>query len=234
MARSPIADVVFPRRGRRAVVICGGPPPAPDQVAAWLADGDLLLCTDGAGRPYDRLPRLPDAVVGDGDSLPPGALPPAVRLLHDPDQETSDSEKALRHAAAAGCADAVLLGAVGGRFDHAWYNGDLLLRLRPLLPSALADPEGVTVALAAGESVAWDLAAGTLFSLLPQAGPSRVTAAGALYPLDDAVLAPGGLVSLSNRVTRPPLRLAVHDGGVLVRVSQPADTTAESATESAP
>ena len=215
------AQVVFPRTGRRAVVVCGGPPPPPGQVAEWLNDGDLLLCTDGAGRPYDRLPRPPDAVVGDGDSLPPGTLPPGIAFLHDPDQETSDAEKALHHAAAAGCREAVLLGAVGGRLDHTWYHGELLLRLRPCLRVALPDPAGVTVALVAGDRVSWDLPAGTVFSLLPHAGPSRVSVRGALYPLDGAELAPGGLVSLSNRVARPPLAIGVATGGVLARVGWP-------------
>jgi len=218
MSLSRTAGIVFPHRERRAVVLCGGPDPSPALVTDWLANADLLLCTDGAGRPYGRLPRPPDAVVGDFDSLPPAAARDGIRYVHDPGQQTSDGEKALLYAADVGCHEAVLLGAVGGRFDHGWYNGDLLLRLLPRLRVALADGSALTVPLPPGTRVAWDLPAGTAFSLLPQSGPAVVTVTGALYPLHDAELAPGRRASLSNRVVASPLRIEVGGGGVLASI----------------
>ncbi len=221
MSLPRIASIVLPPRGRRAVVLCAGPSPAAACLQDWLATADLFLCTDAAGLPYDWIGRSPDVVVGDFDSLQGRLPPPGPDYRHDPDQETTDAEKALRHALADGCGEIVLLGAVGGRVDHSWYNCDLLLRYRRQASLALADDHGVTVPLGPGTPVRWDLPGGTVFSLLPHGGAARVTVEHAVYPLADAELAPGRLVSVSNRVTRPPLRITVHEGDVLATVLFP-------------
>ncbi len=167
------------------------------------------------------MPRLPDAVIGDFDSLVGRILigKHGPRYLRDPDQETTDAEKALHHARAAGAVEAVLLGAVGARIDHTLFNAALLERFKDSLHLCLAGSEDDAVRVGSHQQVAWDLPAGTLFSLLPLSGPVfGVTLGGAAHPLDNAVLRVGGAAAVSNRVVQPPLRLATSGGSLLVAV----------------
>ena len=120
----------FPKQGRRAVVLCDGPPPSEAVLAYWLDGADLFVCADAAGHPYDHLPRVPDVVIGDFDSLSGRVLAGrgGPRFLRVDDPYTTDSEKALLYVCDAGCEEAVLLGATGWRLDHTLFNVQLLER----------------------------------------------------------------------------------------------------------
>jgi thiamine pyrophosphokinase len=189
-------------------------------VAAWLAEADIFVCADGAGRPYEALPRPPDLVIGDFDTLgaPPVGTMPGTRFLKIDEQESTDSEKALDWIAGEGFAEVAVLGALGGRLDHALFNAALLERYAHRLRLALVEPDAISVRAGAGEH-RWDLPAGTLFSLLPLAGPAEgVTLSGAVYPLAGARLSPGeGPTAISNRVAQPPLALRLTGGSLLLR-----------------
>ncbi len=213
----------FPKRGPRAVVLCDGPPPSPAQLAWWLEGADLFVCTDAAGHPYEHLPRVPDVVIGDFDSLAGRVL--AGRggplFLQVDDAYTSDSEKALLYLAEQGYEEAVLLGATGWRLDHTLFNIQLLERfsdrLRVCLSGYLSD--GVRVGPGARES--WDLPAGTRFSLLALNGEARgVTTEGAAYPLLNETLGAHGPNTISNVVTLSPLLLSVGSGSLLALVDR--------------
>ena len=213
----------FPKRGRRAVVLCDGPPPSESVLAYWLSGADLFVCADAAGHPYDHLPRLPDVVIGDFDSLSGRVLAGrgGPRFLQVDDPYTTDSEKALLYVCDDGCQEAVLLGATGWRLDHTLVNVQLLERfgdrLRMCLAGHLAD--GVRVGAGARES--WALPAGTRFSLLPLGGEARgVTIEGASFPLLGDTISVAGPSAISNVVTMSPLLLSVGSGSLLALVER--------------
>ena len=220
MDRADIADIVFPRAGRRAVVLCGGAPPEAGEIARWLDGAELFVAADGAALARDDLPRPLDAVVGDLDSLPAGFDPDtAPPLLARADQSASDSEKTLRHVLEQGCEEAVLLGATGLRLDHTLYNCVLMEVYAGRLRLCLANASGLTVRVGANETVEWPLETGTRFSLSPAGGRARVVRLeGAAWPLSSEVIGAGGRFSLSNRVMAPPLRLRIGSGAVLATV----------------
>ncbi len=214
---------IFPRKGPRAVVLCDGPPPEPGVLEYWLAGADLFVCTDAAGHPYDRLPRRPDLVIGDFDDLAGRLISgrDGPRFLRVDEQETTDSEKALLYLADEGVAEAVLVGAVGGRLDHTLHNTLLLERFAGRLRIALAGEHADGVRLAPGQTVSWSLDPGTRFSLVPLLGASRgVTIEGAEYPLLNGDLGPQGVTAISNSVLFDPLLIRAGDGPVLVLVDR--------------
>lgn len=213
--------IVFPRRGRRAVVLCAGMPPARYCLEYWLSTADLFLAADGGFHAHRKLPRTPDAVLGDFDSLAGRVIDGGgARFLHDPDQSTTDAEKALLHALADGCTDAVLLGAAGMRLDHTLYNCGLVEKYADRLRVCLADEHSTAVRIGPGAPVVWRLPAGATFSLLPLAGPVRVAVmAGVEWELEEPVLRFGAGVSISNRVVSPPLHLGLASGSALAIVA---------------
>ena len=215
-----ILEILAPRRGRRAVVLCDGPRPADATIASCLADGDLFICTDAAGRPYEDLPRPPDVVIGDFDTLgPPPADAGGVAFIHDAAQNTTDSEKALNHASAQDVADAVVLGALGGLLDHSLANASLPERYSWMLPVTLVSDTDVTVRVAAGDRIRWALPEGTVISLTPVgAGARGVDLQGVRWPLDGAELVWAGPSTISNQVVAPETTLSVAGGSLLVTV----------------
>ena len=196
----------------------------------WLATADIFICADAAGRPYDRLPRKPDLVIGDFDTLRDQGFTgylengeteiDGVRLLHVAEQVSTDSEKALLWSLTHFHAEGVLLGAMGTRIDHTYFNVSLLERFAGRMALCLADEYSVNVRLAPGSFTHWPLPADTGFSLVPLASPvNEVTLTGASFPLHDARLVPGGPATVSNRVASPPLSIRVGEGSLLLSVS---------------
>jgi len=214
---------VLPKQGPRAVVLCDGPPPEPQLLFYWLTGADLFVCADAAGHPYDELPRMPDLVIGDFDSLAGRIIDgrDGPRYLRVESQDTTDSEKALIYLAERGIEEAVLLGATGWRLDHTLYNCQLLERFAGDLRICVAGPFADTVRIGSGESVSWSLAVGTRFSLLPLNGTVRgVTLEGAEFPLLGDTLETGGFATVSNRVAVTPLLITVGEGSVLASVDR--------------
>ncbi len=213
----------FPKRGRRAVVLCDGPPPSEQVLSYWLAGADLFVCADGAGHPYEQLPRLPDVVIGDFDSLSGRVLAgrggPLFLQVDDP--YTTDSEKALLYVCDQGCEEAVLLGATGWRLDHTLFNVQLLERFGDRLRMCLSGHGADGVRVGAGAHESWALPAGTHFSLLPLAGEAGgVTIEGASFPLLGDTLGPAGPTAISNVVTMSPLLLSVGRGSLLALIER--------------
>jgi len=212
-------------------VLCDGPPPPYAVLDHWLAEADVFICADAAGRPYERLPRLPDLIIGDFDALrrdetariaadESGGTVDGLPALHVAEQESTDSEKALLWALKRFFAEAVLLGATGARLDHSFFNVSLVERFADRMSLCIADEFSVTIRLAPHSFTHWPLPVGTGFSLIPLASPvSDVNLAGAAYPLHDARLAPGGPATVSNRVVAPPLGVRVGRGSLLLSVS---------------
>jgi thiamine pyrophosphokinase len=217
------SNPIFRKRGPRAVVLCDGPPPEPILLFYWLTGAEMFVCADAAGHPYDDLPRLPDLVIGDFDSLAGRIINgrDGPRYLRVDDQDTTDSEKALLYLADQGIDEVVLLGAVGWRLDHTLYNCQLLERFAGTLRVCIVGPYGDTVRIGAGESVSWSLPVGTRFSLLPLSGAAGgVTMEGAAYPLLGDTLETGAFATVSNRVAESPLLITVGSGSLLVVVER--------------
>lgn len=213
-----ILALLPPVPGRLAVVLCDGEAPSPGLLAACLARADLFLCADRAGWPHAELPRRPDLVVGDFDTL--GAPPPDsdIPYEHDPDQDTTDAEKAVLRAAAAGCGRVLLLGADGGHRDHDLANLALPERFAAGPDVVLVGDRGVSLRPAPGADLVLDLPAGTVVSLNPCGRVKGVALAGVRWPLHGADLDWGGPTAVSNRVDAPPLRLRCASGPLLLTI----------------
>jgi thiamine pyrophosphokinase len=214
---------IFRKQGVRGVVLCNGPQPPLPLLEYWLSGADTFVCADAAGHPYDHLPRTPDVVIGDFDSLAGRIISgrDGPKFLQVNDQYTTDSEKALLYLEEAGVDEAVLLGATGWRLDHTLFNVQLLERFAGRLDVCIAGHHADTVRLGPESRVSWDLPEGILFSLLPLGGPvTGVTLEGALYPLLGDTLQPGGPATISNRVLASPLLISTGEGSLLVSVDR--------------
>ena len=190
------------RRGPHVVVVANGEFAYPRRLEAALGTADVIVAADGAAAWLVAHGRPPHLLVGDMDSIDPVLLEQLAaagcRLVRHPThKDETDTELALHEAAALGARRITILGALGGRIDHAMAN--IMLLLMPVLAgveTAIYDGrsrlfviregspcrEGTTIA---GEP-------GDVLSLIPLGGDAEgVRTEGLEYPLRDETLAFG-------------------------------------------
>lgn len=110
-----------------AVVLCAGDFPTHDIPLGVLGDAPYLCCCDGAAVQAVSHGLRPDAIVGDGDSLPDDFKRQYSGIIHlVSEQEYNDMTKATRHCIRRGARRIAYVGATGKREDHTMGNISLL------------------------------------------------------------------------------------------------------------
>lgn len=118
-------------------IICNGEFPKKEFQLYLIRTADYIVCCDGAAVTFIRMsdkifghPRLPDAIIGDLDSLPETFKKKYADLIvHNPEQDYNDLNKAFRYALTHfRDIDTVhILGAGGKREDHTIGNLSYLM-----------------------------------------------------------------------------------------------------------
>lgn len=112
---------------KHATIIANGEFPTAPQALDVLRTADYVVCCDGAANHYIERGSLPDAIVGDGDSITEENRTRYASIIHySPDQQTNDQTKAVEHLIARGYTDIAIVGATGKREDHTLGNIALL------------------------------------------------------------------------------------------------------------
>ena len=110
-----------------AVILAAGTFPTSPQALACLDNATFLCCCDSAVLQLMDYGRMPDAVVGDGDSLSPEQISQLGELYHHvTEQEYNDLTKATRYCKSLGYTDITYLGCTGKREDHTLGNISLM------------------------------------------------------------------------------------------------------------
>lgn len=182
-------------RSSASITLLGGGKARPDELAEALSRAPCLVAADGGAEVALKQDHMPEAVIGDMDSLRAetrAALPPS-RVHSITDQESTDFDKTLRSVRA----PLVLgVGFMGRRVDHQLANLNVLVR-RVEQPCILIGKRDVT--FAAPVNLAMDLPAGSRVSLFPMA-PVSGWSEGLHWPLDGLRFSPDGTIGTSNRV----------------------------------
>jgi thiamine pyrophosphokinase len=216
-----------------ALILADGDVPSRSELdrawPGWDDTIDVVIAADGGARHARPLGVTIDLWVGDGDSIRAETLAAleatGVPLERSPrDKDESDTELAIRAAISRDHDGVLILGALGGRVDHALANIGLLAM--PELvgrDAAILDADSRTVLIRApgpdGAPVERRLPGrpGDLVSLLPL-GPDvdGVTTRGLAYALADEPLPIGRSRGLSNVRSSPDAAVVVRRGLLLV------------------
>ena len=219
------------RQGPHVVVVANGEFAHPRRLEAVLDTADAIVAADGAAAWLVAHDRPPHLLVGDMDSVDPVLLEQLAaagcRLVRHPThKDETDTELALHEAAALGARRITILGALGGRIDHAMAN--IMLLLMPVL-------EGVETAIHDGRSRLFLIREGSpiedgatiagepgdVLSLIPLGGDAEgVRTEGLEYPLRDETLAFGPARGVSNVFLGAEARVALRRG-ILLAVHTP-------------
>ena len=99
-----------------AVLIGNGDFPTHSLPLQLLNASPFTVCCDGAANHYLDSGRIPDRIVGDGDSLREEYKRKYASILHlNPDQESNDQTKAIQYLTQKGIRSVAILGATGKR-----------------------------------------------------------------------------------------------------------------------
>jgi len=205
-----------------AIVVAGGDAPP---VGRAIPAHAVIIAADG-GLDHVYAMGLPvDLLVGDLDSVSAAALARAradgVAIDHHPAaKDETDLELALDHVCRRGITRALVLGAGGGRLDHALGNLLLLASERFAAIELDAWIGDATVSVVRVRR-RFSLRSGEMVSLFAVGGPAfGVTTHGLEYPLRHEMLSPGSSRGISNVVVDGPIMVEVADG-VLLAVQSP-------------
>lgn len=180
------------------ITILGGGATSPDMVSRALALAPTLVAADGGADNALAAGHMPEAVIGDFDSISAEARAAIPRDRQHPvaEQDSTDFEKCLRAVEAP-----LLLGVgfLGPRFDHALAALNTLARY-PNRPCILLSERDIC--FLAPAALALDLPVGSRLSLFPL-GPVSGASEGLRWPIDGIAFAPGGRIGTSNEVTGP-------------------------------
>ena len=203
----------------KALILAGGDLRPSKRVFARLEDVGLVVAADGGARHATALGLSIDLWVGDFDSSQglEETFNDVTRQTHPAEKNQVDTELALEAAQSRGATQALVIGAFGGRFDHALTIATLALS--KTLAGFTVDLESGFEAgwsLVPGRDLALDLGPGTTFSVIalsPIAAGLSVT--GAKWPLERADL-PFGLGWGVSNIALGPVRFSLEAGMALI------------------
>ncbi len=186
-----------------------------------LQAADSVIAVDGGASSLLRAGRLPALVIGDLDSLDNAQQEElelrGVELRRYPRaKDETDLELALVEAAAQGFSSIDVIGALGGRWDHTLANVALLAM--PVLQGRrvrLLDQHQMLY-LVRDEAIICGQGGDTI-SLIPlTAAVQGITTQGLQYALDNATLSFEHARGISNVLLKPPGRVTIRTGLLLV------------------
>lgn len=187
---------------KSVVIICDGKFPASEYPRYLIRTADHIICCDGALRKFLRNSksifgeeRLPDAVVGDMDSLSPAMKAKYASIIHHiEEQEHNDQTKAFRWAIEniEGIADIHIVGATGEREDHTIGNISLLMEYARTYD---LQGMGITVEMisdhgtmfAATDTFEMECGEGRKVSVFSPDNSLKIKSEGLVWPTDDVV-----------------------------------------------
>ncbi|MBL9051105.1 MAG: thiamine diphosphokinase [Tabrizicola sp.] len=193
------------------VTLAGGGPFSTRDLKLALARAPMAVAADSGADHLLRLGVMPEAVIGDMDSISRGAAAeiPVSRQYLVSEQVTTDFDKALRSISAP---LVLALGFAGARLDHGLAAFSTLIARRERR-CILIGPKDL--AFAAPPRMEVDVALGETVSLFPMAAVTG-RSEGLEWPIAGISFAPDGMIGTSNRAVARRVVLEFDQPGMLV------------------
>lgn len=202
----------------KAFIYCNGKPLGDALFARYFAWSEQLIAADGGAYNVLHHGVDPTVIIGDLDSFTEEA-PAGVTVLHKPDQESNDLQKALTYAAENSADDVVVAGVLGDRVDHGLNNLSVLVEYSQSFSSlSFIDNFGYSFVAEPNQHI--ETAPGKVISLYPVAGAVEgIVTQNLKYPLVNESLEVGVRNGCLNEATAPHVKIT-HRSGVLLLMVQ--------------
>lgn len=201
-----------------ALLVGAAPTPGARELLPELAARhDLVIAVDGGGDLCVLAGVVPNALVGDLDSISPGGRASLVAagsavLTFPADKDETDLELAFAHASSHGASRVTVTAVSAGRLDHTLAALAVLAQFAELCPSLIEPGYHGWLLAPSGRLTLTVDGTGGLLSLLPWGGAATVSAEGLKWPLDRERLEPVSPRGVSNVLVSDGASITVHSG----------------------
>lgn len=196
------------------VIVADGNFPVHEVPLGYLDEADVIVCCDGSTESLVNAGFIPDAIVGDMDSLSAGLTERFADRIHiDDDRETNDLTKAVKWCRKSGYDDIVIIGATGKREDHTIGNISLLAEYSEFVKVKMVTDTGIFLPFR--KNFKTDTFPGQQVSIFSIGTDTEITSSGLLYPLVRRKLKNWWEATL-NEATGDKIELEFEGGPVLV------------------
>jgi thiamine pyrophosphokinase len=201
---------------KRALVIANGEPPKKQRLQSLAREANIIICADGGANIALKFGIVPDAIVGDLDSIHAEAHVRFHRVPthEDRDDETTDLEKAILWAIKAKYDHITVVGATGKRIDHSVGNLGVLAKYYPDAIIRFIDDLGEISYI--GRELRFEAKKGAIVSLIPLSRCEGIVTEGLRYALEGEALELGVREGTSNVVVNSPVSIKVKKGHLLL------------------
>lgn len=182
-----------------------------------------ILVIDGALKVADQLGILPEVILGDFDTVDAELLA-SYRTnqgitfeTHDPVKNATDTELALEYAILQGAKEITILGALGGRMDHALANIQALLpAMEAGVPCEILDEQNRITLVNGRRTFKKEESFGKYISFIPLTEKVEgITMEGFAYPVQNFTMVLGSSRGISNELTAKEASVS-FDKGILL------------------
>jgi thiamine pyrophosphokinase len=201
---------------KTALIIANGDPPQKKRVVLLAKQAGAVICADGGANTALKMGIVPNAIVGDLDSIHAEALVKfrRVTIHEDGNDETTDLEKAIAWAIQSKFDRITVVGASGRRLDHTVGNLAVMPKFYPDAIITLVDDSGEVCYV--GREHSFEAEKGDVVSLIPLSRCEGVFTRGLKYALEGEVLELGVREGTSNIVVTSPVSVKVKKGHLLL------------------
>ncbi len=209
---------------KACVVVSAGKIADYNFIKSFIPEGAPVFAADAGFSHLSGLGLEAMAIVGDFDSLTPGEGRAYPCVSYPPEKDDTDTLLAIKLGIEKGYDQFIMIGALGGRFDHAFANVTALSYMRDHdVNGLIIDDECAMFMLASGECYEPDKddllrPYGETISVFPFGIEcATVTMEGVKYPVDTYELSAGIPLGVSNKITdMENCRITVHAGKVII------------------
>ena len=203
---------------KKCIILANGKPPKKSVITFFQKAGfNELICADGGADSALRMNLIPDAIIGDLDSISANALKEfksVSRIIRLKRQNDTDVEKCLKYAIIKKYKEALLVGVTGNRLDHTFCNLGILLKFFPKFNLSLIAEDSYLKQYKGNITI--KTVPGEVISLYGFDKKTKITSKGLKYQLNDIALPFGERESTSNLVTGNEIKLKINGGVVFV------------------
>ena len=176
-----------------------------------------LICADGGANSAIKLGLVPDAIVGDLDSISDTALKEfksVSKIIWLKRQNDTDVEKCLKYAISKKWDEALLVSATGNRLDHTFCNLGIVLKFyRQINISLIAENSFLKAYTGSVELKTFPGETISLYGISPK---TKITSKGLKFELKNSSLPFGIRESTSNIAKKNLVKLKIDNRVVFV------------------
>ncbi len=196
--------------------------PCPPALRNRLRKGRFTIVLDGAAERVRKEGWLPNLLAGDFDGVSPSTLryfqKKGVELLHTPDQDHTDLEKAVAWCALRDFESVWITQAIGSRLDHSFAALSFLRRYHSPKRDLRLYEGNECIRFVKNQTLSLTGEKGRGFAVLPFPA-CRVRSKGLQFEMNGLKLSLGLAESLSNQAARKRVQLAIEGDALVVEAS---------------